>query len=65
MKLITPFDYWRAGWGFWLATLQSQIDLNDRMLALFKAQPGGTDPDPVTVPVRAPAARRRSARPAA
>jgi hypothetical protein len=60
MKLITPFDYWRAGFGLWLAAWQTQIAFNDRIVAQLRPQSG----PPVPVPPQK-TARRQPAKPSA
>lgn len=61
MKLITPFDYWRAGFGLWLAAWQTQIAFNDRIVALLRPESG----QPAPPPPQQNARRRQPAKPAA
>lgn len=35
MKLLTPFDYWRAGYEMWLSSLQAQLALNEQIAAIY------------------------------
>lgn len=61
MKLITPFDYWRAGFGLWLAAWQTQIAFNDQVVARLRPEPG----PPAPLPPQKTARRRQPAKPGA
>jgi hypothetical protein len=55
MKLITPLDYWRAGFEFWLAAWQAQLALNDRMLLALgpaRQSEAGAEAAELTLPHR-------------
>jgi hypothetical protein len=65
MKIVTPFDLWRAGFEAWLTAWQAQIAMGERMMtgltawqqALRESVPEGA---PVAAAQPAPRARKRA-----
>jgi hypothetical protein len=65
MKLVTPFDYWRAGFEMWLTGWKMQMVLHEQFLSGMTAYRAGVDALPATsAPIsrgRPPVARNRIA----
>jgi hypothetical protein len=65
MKLVTPFDYWRAGFEMWLTGWKMQMVLQEQLLSGLNAYRAGFEAPPSTcTPApggRMPAARGRVA----
>jgi hypothetical protein len=64
MKIVTPFDLWRAGFEVWLTGWQVQMAMGERMLAGMTAWQQAVREDgsePAAPPARpAPRARKRA-----
>ncbi len=59
MKLVTPLDYWRAGFDLWLAGWKTQIELTDQLVARLTAYQAGIL-TPATAQVPAVSAKPRA-----
>ncbi len=54
MRPITPLDFWRSGFEFWLVVWRAQIAFGEQMGAVVGAARSRLDADPPSAPAAAP-----------